>query len=63
EMPNIITDFTQGTDVIGVAAQGSGVNFDSLGRDGNNLSLNGTIFATLLGVNTELLTAADLVFA
>jgi glycerophosphoryl diester phosphodiesterase len=63
EMPNIITDFTQGTDVIGIAAQGSGINFDSLVRDGNNLSLNGTVFATLLGVNTELLTAADLVFA
>lgn len=59
---NIVTDFVKGTDVIGIAAQGSGVNFDSIGRNGNDLSLNGDIFATLVGVNTQLLTAADFVF-
>jgi hypothetical protein len=62
EMPNTVIDFTQGTDVLGIAGQGAGVNFASLTRTGNNLALNGDVFATLKGFDTTTLTAADFVF-
>ena len=59
---NIVTDFSQGTDVIGIANQGS-VDFTSLGFNGNDIALNGDVFATLIGVETASLSAADFVFA
>jgi 2',3'-cyclic-nucleotide 2'-phosphodiesterase (5'-nucleotidase family) len=62
EIPNTVTDFTQGVDVIGIMNQGAGVNFASLSFTGNSIALNGNTFATLTGVNTTTLTAADFVF-
>jgi len=62
EIPNTVTDFTQGVDVIGIMGQGAGINFASLTRTGNSIALNGDTFATLTGVNTTTLTAADFVF-
>jgi 2',3'-cyclic-nucleotide 2'-phosphodiesterase (5'-nucleotidase family) len=62
ETPNTVTDFTQGVDVIGIMNQGAGVNFASLSFTGNSIALNGNTFATLTGVNTTTLTAADFVF-
>ncbi|BFM38826.1 hypothetical protein [Synechocystis sp. LKSZ1] len=60
---NTITDFTPGTDVIGIAAQGDLVGFDDLTFSGNNISLNGVTFATLTGIQTNTLTSASFVFA
>jgi 2',3'-cyclic-nucleotide 2'-phosphodiesterase (5'-nucleotidase family)/predicted extracellular nuclease len=62
EIPNTVTDFTQGVDVIGIMNQGAGVSFASLSFTGNSIALNGDTFATLTGVNTTTLTAADFVF-
>ena len=62
EIPNTVTDFTQGVDVIGIMNQGAGVNFASLTRTGNSIALNGDTFATLNGFDTTTLTAADFVF-
>jgi glycerophosphoryl diester phosphodiesterase len=62
EIPNTVTDFTQGVDVIGIMSQGTGVGFASLSFTGNSIALNGDTFATLTGVNTSTLTAADFVF-
>ncbi|MFN9174204.1 MAG: calcium-binding protein [Synechocystis sp.] len=59
---NIVTDFVKGTDVIGIANQGSGVNFNNLSFTGNSIALNGDVFAVLNGINTASLTAADFVF-
>ena len=62
EIPNTVTDFTKGVDVIGIMNQGAGINFASLSFAGNSIALNGDTFATLTGVNTTILTAADFVF-
>jgi len=62
DMPNIVTDFTQGTDVIGIMNQGAGVSFANLSFTGNSIALNGDTFATLAGFDTTTLTAADFVF-
>ena len=62
EIPNTVTDFTKGVDVIGIMGQGAGVNFATLSFTGNSIALNGDTFATLTGVNTSTLTAADFVF-
>jgi alkaline phosphatase len=59
---NTVVDFSQGEDVIGIANQGAGVNFDSLTLDGNSIALQGTTFAVLSNFNTTTLTAADFVF-
>ncbi|BFM39773.1 alkaline phosphatase PhoX [Synechocystis sp. LKSZ1] len=61
--PNTIADFTPGTDVIGIANQGAGVDFADLSFSGNNIALNGVTFATLTGIQTNTLTAANFVFA
>jgi len=55
-----VTDFTQGTDVIGILNQG--VDFNALVFGGNTIALNGITFATLTGVDTTTLTAADFAF-
>jgi hypothetical protein len=60
-VPNTVVDFTQGTDIIGIANQGA--NFDALDFGGNTITLNGVTFATLTGFDTSTLTAADFVFA
>jgi glycerophosphoryl diester phosphodiesterase len=62
ETANTVVDFTQGTDVLGIAGQGTAVNFASLTRTGNSIALNGDVFATLNGFDTATLTAADFVF-
>jgi Ca2+-binding RTX toxin-like protein len=62
EIPNTVTDFTQGVDVLGIMSQGVGVGFANLSFTGNSIALNGDTFATLTGVNTSTLTAADFVF-
>ncbi|MFN5514227.1 MAG: glycerophosphodiester phosphodiesterase family protein [Cyanobacteriota bacterium] len=62
EDPNIVTDFTQGVDVIGILGQGSGVGFENLTFDGGSIALNGAVFATLSGFDASALTAADVVF-
>lgn len=60
DIPNTVTDFTQGTDVIGI--MGQGVGFANLVFTGNSIKLNGDTFATLAGFDTTTLTAADFVF-
>jgi glycerophosphoryl diester phosphodiesterase len=62
DSPNTVVDFVKGTDVLGIAAQGTSVNFASLTFTGNNIALNGDVFAILTGFNTTTLTAADFVF-
>jgi glycerophosphoryl diester phosphodiesterase len=62
DSPNTVVDFVKGTDVLGIAAQGTSVNFASLTFTGNNIALNGDVFAILTGFNTITLTAADFVF-
>jgi len=60
-LPNTVTDFTQGTDVIGILNQGAG--FTNLTFSGESIALNGDTFAILAGFDTTTLTAADFVFA
>ena len=60
---NIVTDFVKGVDVIGIANQGAGVNFNNLSFTGNSIALNGDVFAILNGFDTTTLTAADFIFA
>jgi glycerophosphoryl diester phosphodiesterase len=62
ETANTVVDFTQGTDVLGIAGQGTAVNFASLTLTGNSIALNGDTFALLTGFDTTTLTAADFVF-
>jgi hypothetical protein len=62
DLPNTVTDFTQGTDVIGIMNQEMGIGFADLSFSGNSIALDGNTFATLTGVNTSTLTAADFVF-
>jgi 2',3'-cyclic-nucleotide 2'-phosphodiesterase (5'-nucleotidase family) len=59
-VPNTVLDFTQGTDVIGIANQGAG--FGDLVLGGSTIALGDITFATLVGVDTSTLTAADFVF-
>jgi len=62
DSPNTVVDFVKGTDVLGIAAQGTSVNFASLTLTGNNIALNGDVFAILTGFITTILTAANFVF-
>jgi 2',3'-cyclic-nucleotide 2'-phosphodiesterase (5'-nucleotidase family) len=55
-----ILDFQVGTDVIGI--QGAAFQFADLVRTGNNIGFGGSTFATLTGVDTSTLTAANFVF-
>lgn len=57
---NTVLDFVSGTDVIGLI--GSGTNFAGLTRSGNDISLGATVLATLTGVDTTTLTAANFAF-
>ncbi len=62
---NTITDFVSGVDVIGIANQGPGVDFADLSLVGNTIAFKGQEnqpFATLTGIQTNTLTAANFVF-
>ncbi|MEB3150144.1 MAG: hypothetical protein VKL60_14120, partial [Sphaerospermopsis sp.] len=59
---NTILDFSMGTDVLGIAGQGTGFGFDDLTLSGNSIVINGTTVAVLNGVNTATLTAANFAF-
>jgi serralysin len=56
---NTILDFQVGTDVLGFTG---GVKFADLTRTGNDIALRGTTIATLSGVDTTTLTAANFAF-
>ncbi len=63
---NTIADFVSGVDVIGIANQGAGVDFNDLSLVGNTIAFKGQEnqpFATLTGIQTNTLTAANFVFA
>lgn len=62
-IPNRVTDFAQGVDVIGILNQGSDVGFANLSFNGENIALDGHVFATLVGFDTTTLTAADFLFS
>lgn len=59
---NTIVDFTIGTDVLGIAGQGTGVDFSDLSLTGETISLAGKTVATLTGINTSTLTADNFLF-
>jgi len=49
---NTIVDFTQGTDVLGIASQGVGFDFSDLSFNGSDILVGGNTIATLTGVST-----------
>lgn len=57
---NTIVDFQVGIDVIGF--QNANFGLANLVRTGNNISVNGSVIATLTGVNTASLAASNFVF-
>ncbi len=65
ESANIITDFTLDEDVLGIAGLGIGFDDLSLTQDGDNtlIAANGSDLATLLGVESESLSADNFAFA
>jgi 3-phytase len=56
---NTIVDFQLGTDVLGFTG---GVKFTDLTRTGNNIAIGGNTIATLTGIDTTTLTAANFAF-
>jgi serralysin len=54
---NTVLDFQIGTDVLGIS--GSSLKFADLTRTGNNIAIGGNTIATLTGVDTTTLTAAN----
>ncbi|NET73060.1 MAG: phytase, partial [Sphaerospermopsis sp. SIO1G2] len=61
--PNMITDFEIGVDILGIRNQGADFSFDDLTLGGNDIMIGSQTIATLNGVNTSNLTAADFAFA
>ena len=59
---NTITDFSAGTDVLGIAGLGV-TNVAQLTRSGSTISFNGSNLATLTGVDVSTLTNANFAFA
>ncbi|WP_422665610.1 5'-nucleotidase C-terminal domain-containing protein [Anabaena sp. PCC 7938] len=59
---NTVLDFEIGTDVLGIGGQGAGFDFSDLTLSGNNIAIGTTTVATLNGVNTSSLTAANFAF-
>jgi len=59
---NTITDFSRGVDVLGIAGQGANFDFSDLSFSANNILVNGKAIATLTGIQTSTLTAADFRF-
>jgi Ca2+-binding RTX toxin-like protein len=60
---NTVIDFTAGTDVIGFLGFGAAFNFGSLSFANNDIKVGNAVIATLTGVNTSSLTAANFAFA
>jgi myo-inositol-hexaphosphate 3-phosphohydrolase len=60
---NTVLDFTSGTDVIGFLGFGSTFNFGSLSFANNDIKVGNAVIATLTGVTTSSLTAANFAFA
>jgi glycerophosphoryl diester phosphodiesterase len=63
---NTIIDFQAGTDFIGVLGKksnGSSFSLADLTRSGNNIAINNSVIATLTGVDTSTLTAANFQFS
>jgi alkaline phosphatase len=58
---NTVLDFQLGTDVLGIS--GASFKFADLTRTGNAIAFGGTTIATLTGVDTSTLTAANFAFA
>jgi Ca2+-binding RTX toxin-like protein len=56
---NTIVDYQIGTDVLGITG---GVKFTDLTRTGTNIAIGGNTIATLTGVDTTTLTAANFAF-
>ncbi len=59
---NTILDFQNGTDVIGFQGAGIGFGFANLTLSGSNIAIGTSVIATLTGVNTSSLTAANFAF-
>ncbi|MTJ51999.1 phytase [Anabaena sp. UHCC 0253] len=59
---NTILDFQIGTDVLGISGQGAGFDFSDLTLNGNSIAIGTTTVATLSGVSTSSLTAANFAF-
>jgi Ca2+-binding RTX toxin-like protein len=53
-----VTDFMDGTDLIGLSG---GLTFGQLSFSGNDISVGSEVLATLTGINTTTLTAADFI--
>ncbi|MEI6332042.1 MAG: choice-of-anchor I family protein [Pseudanabaena sp. ELA645] len=60
---NTILDFQAGTDTIKLNGLGAGFGLANLTRSGNNIAINGSVIATLTGVQTLDLGAANFQFA
>ncbi len=58
---NTVIDFQAGTDVIGIQSGGA-IKFADLVRAGNTIAIGGNTIATLTGVETSNLTAANFAF-
>jgi serralysin len=58
---NTVLDFQAGTDVLGF--QGASFGFADLTRTGNTIAFGGNAIATLTGIDTSSLTAANFTFA
>ncbi len=58
---NTIVDFQVGTDVLGISGA-SGAKFADLTRTGNDIAFGGKTIATLTGIETSSLTAANFAF-
>lgn len=59
---NTIVDFQVGIDVLGIAGRGAGFGFSNLTLNGNDILIGGTTIATLSGISTNTLTAANFTF-
>ena len=64
--PTTIVDFTKGTDILGIAGQGAGFDFADLSFSGSNIlvgGIDGITIATVTGITTNTLTAANFTFS
>ncbi|NET71776.1 MAG: bifunctional metallophosphatase/5'-nucleotidase [Sphaerospermopsis sp. SIO1G2] len=62
DTPNTVVDFEMGVDVLGIQNQGADFGFDDLILGGNEIMIGSQTIATLNGVDTASLTAADFAF-
>ncbi|MFZ4666989.1 MAG: hypothetical protein ACOYME_11240, partial [Prochlorotrichaceae cyanobacterium] len=61
--PTTIVDFTKGTDILGIAGQGAGFDFADLSFSGSNILVGTITIATVTGITTNTLTAANFTFS